>query len=387
MVIFSTGARIATLFASSFVTLGVQIPFFPVLLAHRGLSDGEIAVVVAVPMVLRITTVSWLGALADRIGDRRRALALYAFLSLLGCLLLGPAEGFAAILAATAATALFGNGLTPVTDAIATSAARRGEAVYGRMRLWGSLAFVAANLVAGRLIGLFDGGVVYPLLLAGSLLQLLATAVAPREPVPPREARPRLGAGTAALLADRRLMTILAGSALVQASHAMLYGFSSLHWRAIGFSGGEVGLLWAVSVVGEVILFAEGERALRLFGARGLLLAGGIGAVVRWSVFPFVGDGGGAWVGLQLVHAASFAAIHLGTMHVIGAAVGNARAATAQGLFVTLTGLAMALATFASGPLYARFGGDGFLAMAVVAGLGFGVHAMAFARRGEAPAA
>ena len=384
MTIFSTGTRISALFASSFVTLGVQLPFFPVLLAHRGMSETEIAVIVAAPMILRVTTVSLLGAFADRVGDRRRVLTTYAGLALVGCLLLGPATGFPAILAATIAMAAFWNGMLPVTDAAATSAARRGEAVYGRMRMWGSITFVAANLVAGRLVGEFGGGIVYPLLLAGFALQFAATPLAPRERVArPEGPRPSLLAGLRAATRDRRLMTILAGVALIQSSHAMLYGFASLHWRSIGFSGGEIGALWAVGVVGEVILFASADRVIGRIGARGLLLVGGAGAVMRWCLFPFVGDGGIAWVALQLCHAASFAAVHLGTMHVVTHAVGDGKAATVQGLAVTLTGLAMSVAMLVSGGLYARFGGVGFLGMAVAAGLGTMVLAAALGLRRE----
>jgi PPP family 3-phenylpropionic acid transporter len=387
MAIFSTGTRISALFASSFVTLGVQLPFFPVLLAHRGLSDTEIAMVVAAPMILRVTTASALGAFADRVGDRRLVLMAYAGLALVGCLLLGPAESFGALLAATIATTLFGNGLLPLTDAVATTAARRGEAIYGRMRVWGSLTFVATNVLAGWAIGLRGGGIVYPLLVGGYLLQFAFTPFTPRSVSAVRDAteRPSLWAGVVELVADRWLLTVLAGVAAVQASHAMIYGFGSLYWRSIGFSGGEIGALWAVSVVGEVILFALADRVIRRVGARGLLLAGGAVAVARWCLFPVLGDSGVAWTMLQLLHAASFAATHLGTMHVVMHAVDDHRAATLQGLAVSITGLAMALATLVSGPLYAHFGGAGFLAMAGVAGLGTMVLVSAFGLR-RAPA-
>lgn len=385
MTIFSTGGRVSALFASSFVALGIQLPFFPVLLADRGLSDTEIAMVVAVPMILRLTTASALGALADFVGDRRRVLVAYAGLALLGALLLGPAQGFAAILGATIAMSLFWNGILPVNDALATSVARSGAAVYGRMRLWGSIAFVLGNLAAGRLVGSHGGGIVYPLLVSALVLQFVVAPLAPRGVVPAAGGggRPSMWAGFAALVGDRRLMTILAGVALVQSSHAMLYGFASLYWGSIGFSGGEIGALWAVGVVGEVILFAAADRAIRRVGARGLLLVGAAGAVVRWCLFPLVGDSGLVWTVLQLAHAASFAATHLGTMHVVTHAVGDARAATVQGLAVTVTGLAMALSTLASGALYARFDGFGFLGMAVVAGLGLVVLIAALGLRRE----
>ena len=80
-----------------------------------------------------------------------------------------------------------------------------------------------------------------------------------------------------------------------------------------------------------------------------------------------------AWLALQVLHATTFAATHLGAIHVLTGAVDERRAATAQGLMVSINGLAMALATLASGPLYRVFGGDAFAAMAGLAAAGGGL--------------
>ena len=39
---------------------------------------------------------------------------------------------------------------------------------------------------------------------------------------------------------------------LLQASHAVLNGFSTLHWRAAGSSESMIGVLWAEGVVAEI---------------------------------------------------------------------------------------------------------------------------------------
>jgi PPP family 3-phenylpropionic acid transporter len=71
-----------------------------------------------------------------------------------------------------------------------------------------------------------------------------------------------------------------------------------------------------------------------------------------------------ALAGAQLLHALSFGAMHLGAMRVLGG-MPPGQAATAQTLHASLgVGLASGLLTFAAGPLYARYGGAGFWAMA-----------------------
>jgi PPP family 3-phenylpropionic acid transporter len=371
MAFFTTPVRISLFFAASFVPFGVQLPFYPVLLAGRGLDAEAIALVTTVPIVLRFSTASLLGSFADRLGDRRLALVLYAAATLLGVLTVAAARDVTGLLLATALFCLPWNGILPVTDALATGAVRRGEAVYGRMRVWGSIAFVSANLAAGVVAARHGEAGILAFLIAGFAMQFAAAFALPRDRVrAERPAREGMMAGLASVAADRRLMAVFVGVAILQSSHAMLYGFSSLHWTSLGFSGGEIGLFWATGVIGEIALFAFSGAVLTRIGARGLIVIGAIGGVVRWTAFPFLGGSAAAWIGLQLLHAATFAAIHLGTMTVVARAVEERRAATAQGMMVSINGIAMALATLASGPLYHRWGGGGFAAMAVLAAVG-----------------
>lgn len=304
----STAVRISLFYAASFLCFGIQLPFLPVWLAARGLDGGAIAFVLAVPVVLRVTTVSLLGALADRVGDRRLVLILYSAATTVGALALTVAEGLGAIVAATALMALFWNGILPISDALGTAAARAGEGVYGRMRVWGSIAFVATNIGAGAIVGRAGAEVVPALLVAACCVQLAAAFGLGR--ARDRDAMPQrgepIGRAMAAVIADRRLMAFLVGVALLQAAHAMLYGFSSLHWQGLGFSGEAVGILWATGVIGEIVLFTASGVVLARVGARTLLLVGGIGSVVRWLLFPLPGASMPLWVALQSLHAASF---------------------------------------------------------------------------------
>ncbi|MFX8988292.1 MFS transporter, partial [Acinetobacter baumannii] len=59
---------------------------------------------------------------------------------------------------------------------------------------------------------------------------------------------------------DSVLMAARASAAIMQASHAMVYSFSSLYWQARGFSGGEVGAFWAIGVVAEILMFFVSGR-------------------------------------------------------------------------------------------------------------------------------
>lgn len=72
-----------------------------------------------------------------------------------------------------------------------------------------------------------------------------------------------------------------------------------------------------------------------------------------------------------MLHAATFAAAHLGAIGIIGRATGRGLTATAQGIYAALAGgLLMGIATVAAGEVYGQFGGRAYLPMALLAAVG-----------------
>jgi PPP family 3-phenylpropionic acid transporter len=162
-------------------------------------------------------------------------------------------------------------------------------------------------------------------------------------------------------------LVFLAAVGAVQGAHALFYAFGALHWRSLGISGTWVGLLWTIGVLAEVAVFAYSRAILARIGAVELMIAGGAAATLRWaamSIDPPIA----VLVPLQLLHALSYGAAHLGAIHFIATTVPQQAAGTGQALYATIAaGVAMGAATLAAGPLYAHYAGQAYLAMAALA--------------------
>lgn len=374
---FSFAWRLGFLYAALFLVVGCYLPYFPVWLAWRSLHTDQIAVLLATPLFTRILFTPAISFAADWLGDRRKIVVGLAWGALLSFLLLWAADSFLAMLLATVLLAINWTTIMPLIESVAVSGIRSRALDYGRVRLWGSVSFIIASLVAGFAIGRAGAGIVMPLLVGAAALMVLGVHLLPRElAATPPQAAPafralRVGDAVDLFRAPLFLLFLPAAS-LVQASHALYYSFGSLHWRAQGIPDEVIGALWSLGVVAEVALFAVSGRVIGRSGAARLLMLAGLAATLRWA-FMAIDPPLLTTALLQLLHALSFGAAHIAAIHFIAHAVPFDRAATAQGLYAAIVaGLVLGLVTLACGPLFRSFGGEAYAAMAMLALMGSG---------------
>jgi MFS transporter, PPP family, 3-phenylpropionic acid transporter len=246
------------------------------------------------------------------------------------------------------------------------------------------VAFILASFGSGAALAATGGGTasnrVLAFVLAGSVL-LLAACVAMPQP-PPITAVPTKPSGIGRLAGDRRFRLFVVAAAMLQASHQVYYGFGTLYWRSLGFSDVAIGALWAEGVVAEIALFWLGDRLVARLGPLGLMGLGGAAGILRWSLSGIVPWLPGV-VMLQLLHAGTFGASHLGAMHFMARTVPPTAAASAQSLYAALSsGLGSGLVMLGAGALYARYGGHAYLVMAALSAAGLiGTTLLARSRR------
>ncbi|MBI4273561.1 MAG: MFS transporter [Rhizobiales bacterium] len=359
--------RLCLFFAALGATIGAQLPFFPVWLAAKGLDARLIGIVLAMPLVMRIVCVPLIAREADRRNSVAGAIIATSAVSAAGVIVLAFVEGAFAIFVTYALISIAFTAIMPLADAYALiGLARRGRA-YGPVRLWASAGFIATNLGIGLLLSVIaPEHLIWPLAAVTVMTAAAAFTLAPAAPHSP-DTTPHPPASI--VWRNTALLAVIAAASLVQASHAVYYGFSALDWRAAGFSGTTIGALWALGVAAEIVLFAYSGRLPPAFGPLVLLALGAAGATLRWAVMAF--DPPATLLpALQALHALSYGATHLGAVGYLARAVPERLGATAQGYLATALGIAMAAATALSGELYAAFGDFAYAPMALLAAVG-----------------
>jgi PPP family 3-phenylpropionic acid transporter len=303
---------------------------------------------------------------------------------------LWPVAGFWAVLTLNLVPGTAQSALMPLGDAVTLTAVRNEGADYGRIRVWGSVTFIIAAAGSGVLLAAASpsepaGNAVLVLVLAASAVLLVACFAVP--PAIGGRGGAARWAALASLARDRRFWLFTAAAAALQSSHQLYYGFGTLYWRTLGFSDAVIGALWAEGVVAEIVLFWQGGRLAARLGPFGLMALGGGAGILRWSLAGSM-PGLGAAAVLQLLHAFTFGASHLGAMYFMARTVPPAAAASAQSLYAGLsTGIGSGLVMLAAGRLYAAWGGEAYLFMAALSAVGLaGVAALAATSRLSAPA-
>ncbi len=382
--------RFSIFYAFMAIGAGIQLPFLPLWLHARGLTVGEIAIVVAGMTAIRILAVPLAAFVSDRYQNRRSVIIVCGFAAFAAFLMLAFATSFWLIFSFSLLASFCWAPVFPLAESFSVDGSAAHRIDYGRMRLWASLSFLTGSLGGGILLQLLSINSVVFLMAGAQGMSALVGLLLPDDPKIDAQVLGNRGPTNF----SRVVRFLVAGSFALfitavgvgQASHAMLYSFGPVHWHDLGLDKFTIGCFWAISIAAEVLLFGFSQNLVNRFGAINLIIIGISGGAFRW----IIGISGGAfrWLAMandfglgitfctQALHAMSFAMLHLGAMHYIRLNVPYGLRNSAQGLYAAASGgVAMSAVMGLTGLLYEHLHGGTYLAMAGISlvALSFGL--------------
>jgi PPP family 3-phenylpropionic acid transporter len=252
------------------------------------------------------------GWVADHTGRREALLRLAVAGALVASAGFFLVRGYAWIAVVTVLLYICTAGVIPISEAaLAHRVSEDGEldvARYGRVRLWGSVGFVATVTASGFVLQTLGVGA-FPFLASGLLGGLLVAALR----VPASHEAPLAtpqAASALEVLREPVVAWFFAGVFLTVLAHTSLYAFYSLYLASLGYDTGTIGLLWAIGVVLEVGWFFFSGRWMHRLTMHGWLLVAALASAVRFAAIAALGAHLAVLVAAQLLHALTFAAQH-----------------------------------------------------------------------------
>jgi PPP family 3-phenylpropionic acid transporter len=192
--------------------------------------------------------------------------------------------------------------------------------------------------------------------------------------------------GMLSILKKPEVIAFLLVNILLQMAHAPYYVFYSIYLKHHQYSATVTGLLWALGVVAEIVLFIYMRRLLARYRLRPILLVCILLAVVRWLLIGWCADDLGLLMLAQLLHAATFGGVHVVAIHWVQLHFGQQHQGKGQALYSSLSfGLGGGLGSLASGYYWELLGASVVYSLAASASGLAGLLAYLWVGRENAP--
>lgn len=357
----SPATRLRLFYFLYYGNVGTVLPYFAAYLRGLGFSGREIGLVQMVPSILSpVVALSW-ASYADHRASPQRALRLASGWSALAVLFLPFAREPWQVGVVVALMSLGDRAVVPLVDSITLGwCLEHPGASYTRIRLFGSVGFIALSLLAGwalTLRGESPSDLLVPIAIA---LCVVGYALAARG-APPAAGRPERPAARdlVSLAEDRRLHLLLAAGAIHWAACAPYHLLFGVLVRDRGLPSGVTGAGMGIGVVAEIAALLLFPRLERRFPLRGLFAVAFLGSALRWALLSRA-TGALAITSLQTLHGLTFGIFWGCAMQALAETVPTRLRATGQAVFSAVVfGGGNALGYALSGIGYDRLGGVG----------------------------
>jgi PPP family 3-phenylpropionic acid transporter len=227
-------------------------------------------------------------------------------------------------------------------------------AEYGRIRVWGSVGFIAAVLVIGYVLDWLPIGVLLWIMLGILGATTLTLMLVPEAP---RQAHALENVPIARIILQPQVIALLTACALMAAAHGPYYTFYSIYLVDHGYSKGAVGWLWALGVICEIAIFYWMSHLFRAYTLKQVLIASFALAGVRFVIIAWCADSLLMLLIAQILHAASFGSFHAAALGYVHRFFRGRNQARGQAIYTSLSfGLGGTLGGLYAGYAWAHFG-------------------------------
>ncbi len=357
-----TGLAVSYFFIFNWV--GIAMPFLSQHLKSLGLSGAEIGLLMAASPVAAIFVPPAWGFLADR--TRRTGLLLAVALAgaFLAYLPLLSAETVWQIAPWLYLAALFASPISTLIDSQVLQEIREVGGHFSRVRLWGSVGFIASSAA----FGLFYSGARAspPPVIVGvvAALGLAFLSTLPRVRASGAGLAPPSLGQMANLLSEPRLRLLLLSTGLHWAACGPFNLLFTVHLRDLGLPPSVAGVGAATGVVAEVGVMVLWPKVSQLASTSRLLTVAFLGSGLRWLLLSYA-TGAEAVIAIQLLHGLTYGVFMLAAYGYLTALVPPQMRATGQALFASVTwGMGGAIGYLAAGRLYDLFSGGALFRVA-----------------------
>jgi len=343
--------RLSLFYVFYFAALGAFAPYWSVYLKHLSFTAIEIGQLMSLFMFTKLVAPFAWGWLTDHTGKRLKWIQVASFLTIPSLLLIFIDQSYFWISFATVLFGFFWNASLPQYEALTLNHLGKKSHEYSKVRLWGSVGFIVAVACLPMLFK-YQSINVLPIVLLGlfSLTWFSTALITDRDHSDHSKNRKQ---SLIQILKAPKVVAFLLACVLQTLSHGAYYTFFSIYLEDHGYSTGMVGLMWALGVLAEVVLFIFIARVFNKFSAYQLFTVSLVLTAISWVLLGEYVDNLMVLLLVQCLHAASFGLFHVSAIHIIHDWFPGRLQGRGQAIYAGLSfGLGGALGSLLSGYLW-----------------------------------
>ncbi len=282
-----TGARVKTLYFILYLGFATWRVFYNIYLEENNFSGTQIGVINALIQATIFVIVPIWGYIADKKGIRP-TLRIAVFITAILLMGLGNILDFWWLIAYIFILTLFHHPLAPLIDALAVQFSQTNSRYYyGNLRLWGSFGWAVASVIGGFLFMAVSLKMVFPI----TSILFFATILFLRTPkksstilYKPHFERIKFKE----IRNNTALLIFLVIIFFYGIASSPVNAYMNLYFSELGADNSVIGIAYTIQSLSELPFFIIGNRLLKRFGSRLVIIISMFVMVVRLLVYALV---------------------------------------------------------------------------------------------------
>ena len=335
-----------------FGVMGVFLPYFNLYCYHLKFSGFQIGVLSGIRSIaLVLFPLVWAG-LADRFHIRRPIYIFCSFISTAIWAFYLYTTDFWAMLLITVFYGIFYAPIISFLEAFTMDVLSTEKKSYGKMRGWGTIAFIMTVLLLGKVIDIYSIEIIITLIFFGSMAQAIISIKIPDIQIKKQTSF----SSNAKVLLKRPVIVFLFCAFLMLVSHGTYYGFYSIHLENLGYGKTFIGISWALASIAEIIVMIKSDIIFKRFSTDNVLFFSFMVAALRWMGLSFT-TSPVIILFLQILHAVTYGTFHVSSILYIDSLTPDEGKTLGQAVNNAVTyGLGLMVGFFINGYLFETLG-------------------------------
>jgi len=356
--------RLSGFYFFYFATLGGFLPYWSLYLEHIKFNAVEIGELSALMVATKIIAPNLAGWLADHTGRSLRIIRIASFFAAVIFAGFFHHNNYYWIAAITVGFSFFWNIALPQFEAATLFHLKNEPHQYSKIRLWGSIGFIITVLGIGRIVDLFSIDYIPEIVIVLLTMIWLVSLITPEAKV---EIKEKESGGVFEIIKQPEILAFFVVYMLLQLAHGPYYVFYSIYLNQFDYTPTFIGLLWALGVCAEVVLFIFMKQILAWVSLRNILLISIVLSICRWLIIAFYVESAPLMIFAQVLHAATFGSSHVVAIHLVHKYFGEFHQGKGQALYSSLSfGLGGMIGSLYSGYFWDIYGPGFVYSMAAV---------------------